>query len=168
MTSYPMKWQSMSWPIKDLMLFDGILEAFKSICNSLNFPILLMNELTGATFANVNEVKKSFYQDNIIPEGVAFIQELNKFLHLPERKLLLKPDFSHIEVIQKDKKVEAQRNGIISATINKIILAFRQGNYNEAGAQFMLVKYAGVSPKEAKILTNVEMIENEGQEINQG
>ncbi len=112
-----MGWQSMSLPIKELMLFEGIEASMIAICNTYNFPILLMNYLKGSTFTNLIEAKKSLYQDNIIPEGNAFTSQLNTFLGLPELKLRLEADFSHIPVLQGDLKEEAAKDAITVKTI---------------------------------------------------
>jgi hypothetical protein len=111
-TNQEMVWQAMATPLKDLMLPEGIKNSMIAICNSLNFPITLLNYLEGATFSNVNELKKSLYQDNIIPEGENFIAELSNFLKLPEQNLLLECDYSHIPCLQTDAKLEVEKDKV--------------------------------------------------------
>ena len=129
-------WQPMAVPIRELMLFEGIENSMIAICNTLNFPILLLNYLRGATFSNLQELKKSLYQDNIIPEANSFVSELNSFLGLPEKNLMLKADFSHIPILQADAKLEAEKDKITVDTILQIQDAIFLGKMtvNEARA----------------------------------
>lgn len=115
-----MLWQQMSLPIKELMLFEGIENSQIAICNALNFPIILLNYLKGATFSNVNELKKALYQDNIIPEGESFMSALNDFLNLPSQNLLLEADFSHVQILQADAKYEVEKDNITVDIIRKL------------------------------------------------
>lgn len=108
-----MLWQTMSVPIRELMLFEGIENSMTAICNTYNFPKLLLNYLQGSTFSNLNELKKSLYQDNIIPEAESFVEQLNDFLGLRKQNLLLKPDYSHVPILQEDAKTEAEKDEII-------------------------------------------------------
>jgi hypothetical protein len=133
-----MTWQPMTLPITDLMLFEGIQNSMIAICNTLNFPITLLNYLQGATFSNVQELKKSLYQDNIIPEANSFISELSNFLGLPEKNMILKADFSHIPVLQADAKLEAEKDKITVDTILQIQTAIFEGKTTiEAGSQML-------------------------------
>jgi len=131
-------WQPMSLPIRELMLFEGIQNSMIAICNTLNFPILLLNYLQGATFSNVKELKKSLYQDNIIPEANAFVSELSSFLGLPEKNLILKPDFSHVPVLQADAKIEAEKDKITVDTILQVQSAIINGTLTFAGGSSIL------------------------------
>ena len=133
-----MRWQPMSIPIRELQLYEGVENNMIAICNTLNFPISLLNYLKGATYSNVNELKKSLYQDNIIPEANSFVSELGNFLGLPEKNLVLKADFSHIPVLQADAKLEAEKDQITVNTILKIQTAIKEGILNIENAQSIL------------------------------
>lgn len=112
-----MQYQQMAVPVRELQLFEGIESNTIGICNTYNFPIVLLNYLRGATFSNVNEFKKSLYQDSIIPEAESFIGELNNFLKLPEQGLLLKASYDHVPILQEDAKKEAEKDKITVDTI---------------------------------------------------
>jgi HK97 family phage portal protein len=160
-SQYGMDWQAMSMPIKDLLLFEGIENSFKAICNTYNFNSLLLNDKEGATFNNVNEIKKSFYQDNIIPEAELFISSLNQFLGLEKENLKLVADFSHIPALQTDKKVEAEKDAINVNTIIQIQNSVFTGAMTVEAANEILINVLEFSPEmAAKIITKPEIIEN--------
>jgi HK97 family phage portal protein len=158
-----MDWQQMALPIKDLQLFEGIQSSMIAICNTYNFPILLLNYLQGATFSNVNELKKSLYQDNIIPEASAFVNQLSNFLELPERGLLLKPDFSHIPVLQEDAKVEAEKDKITIDTILSIQTAIWEGKLTIDEGRNILTNVLSFSEQEVEgMLVDSRNMQNNG------
>lgn len=146
-TNVEMSWQPMSLPIKELQLFEGIQNSMIAICNTLNFPILLLNYLQGATFSNLQELKKSLYQDNIIPEANSFASELSNFLGLPEQNLILKADFSHIPILQADAKLEAEKDKITVDTILKLQAAVMKGTMSIDSASAILSNILSFSPE---------------------
>ena len=128
----------MTIPIRELMLFEGIENSMTAICNAYNFPKTLLNYLAGATYANAELLKKSLYQDNIIPEWSILMSELNNFLGLPDMKLLLEADFSHIECLQSDKLTESTRNATDIATILSIQTAITNGELDIESGKALL------------------------------
>jgi phage portal protein BeeE len=148
-TNIEMSWQAMSVPIKELMLFEGIENSMVSICNTYNFPILLMNYLKGSTFSNLNESKKSLYQDNIIPEGNAFMSELNSFLELDKEGLKLEADFSHIPILQADLSVEAEKDSKTISTINVIQTEIFEGKISYEAGKNKLIIILGFTDEQA-------------------
>jgi phage portal protein BeeE len=149
-----MQYQQMAVPIRELQLFEGIRENTIGICNTYNFPLVLLNYLEGATFSNVSEFKKSLYQDNIIPEARAFIGELNNFLGLPEQKLLLSPTYEHVPILQEDALKEAEKDQMTIDTIINIQNQIYEGKINiEQGISQMRI-VLGYSEEEAMQLLN--------------
>lgn len=168
-----MKYQQMAVPVRELQLFEGIENSMIAICNTYNFPIVLLNYLKGATFSNVNELKKSLYQDNIIPEANAFMNELSNFLELPKQGLVLKPDFSHIPILQDDAKVEAEKDEIVIKSIALIQQQIFEGklNYEQGLSQLQMI--LGFSEIESiKLINNInvnsDIEQNDDQQIQEG
>ena len=140
-----MNWQPMSLPIAELQLFEGIRNSMVAICNTLNFPISLLNYLQGTTFSNLQELKKSLYQDNIIPEANSFVSELSNFLGLPEKNMVLKADFSHVPILQADAKLEAEKDKITVDTILQLQTAIFEGKLTINEANNYLINILGFS-----------------------
>ena len=149
-------WQPMSIPIRELMLFEGIENSITAICNTYRFPKLLLNYLAGATFSNVNELKKSLYQDNIIPEANSFVKQLNGFLGLKEQNLLLVPDYSHVPILQADEKIEAEKDKIVVDIIRSLQDDISRGVMTIEGAKGILSNVLSLSDEIInEILTDV-------------
>lgn len=125
-TNAALKWQSMSFNVKDLMLFEGIKQNMESISNALDYPFGLLGNEKGETFNNKDEDKKTLYQDSVIPKSKVYEEKFSSFLGLEYDKIVI--DFSHIECLMQGERERAEslrlrnlanevafRNGIITA-----------------------------------------------------
>lgn len=108
-TDASLQWQSMSFPVKDLMLFETMTAAQADICDGMGMYMYLMNNKNnqGTTFTNLNEAKKSQYQDFIIPDDEARTEQLGENLIPADKGNTLKTDFSHVEVLQESQQAKA-------------------------------------------------------------
>jgi hypothetical protein len=108
-TDASLQWQSMSFPVKDLQLFESMTAAMAEICDGAGLYAYLMNPRNGlgTTFNNLSEAKKSQYQDFIIPDDEARTEQLGKNLIPDDENLSLKTDFSHVEVLQESQQSKA-------------------------------------------------------------
>lgn len=124
-TDASLKWQQMSYSVKDLMLFEGIQENITQITNTFGYPYELLGHKDGVTFANKLEAKKWHYQDTIIPTAKMYSEKFTSFFGLEGYKLYA--DFSDVEALKEaalskadalyrsNQALEiAYRNGIIS------------------------------------------------------
>ena len=119
-TNASLKWQSMTFPTKDLMLFEETEDAIIQIADAFDVPPDLLGA-TGSkkTYQNVLEAKKSLYQDAVIPESKAFAEAFTNWL-LKGTNLHFDIYFDHLEIFQKSKKEEA--DGIKSITDSITVL----------------------------------------------
>ena len=106
-TEADVQWTPMSFPTKDLMLFEELTEDKMAIIDAYGLSYYLFSQSKGATFSNVKEGMKMTYQDTIIPETEQMYATLSHQLGLTDEGLLLVPDFSHVAVLQDDKNIEA-------------------------------------------------------------
>jgi hypothetical protein len=106
-TNATLKWQQMTLPTKDLMLFEETEDATLAIADAFDVPPDLLGA-TGSkkTYQNVLEAKKSMYQDAIIPESNIFAEAFTNWL-LKGTSLKFAIYFDHLEIFQKSKKEEA-------------------------------------------------------------
>lgn len=102
-----LKWQSMTFPTRDLMLFEEIEDDVRQIADNYEYPIHLLGFKAGTTFSNFSEAKKSLYQDAIIPETEMFAEALNEFLGLNSQPFKLQVFFDHLEILQKSESDKA-------------------------------------------------------------
>jgi HK97 family phage portal protein len=103
-----LSWQPMTYPTKDLMLFEEINEDFNRIIDAYGLNQYLFSKEKGATFTNVTEGKRMAYQDAIIPYANNRAEKLTKFLGLEERGEWVELDYTHIEALQSNAKDEAE------------------------------------------------------------
>jgi len=108
-TDAALNWQSMSFPVKDLMLFETMTASQAEICDGMGMYTYLMNNKSGqgTTFTNLNEAKKSQYQDFIIPDDEARTEQLSENLIPEGENFYIKTDFSHVEVLQESQQAKA-------------------------------------------------------------
>lgn len=137
----PLAWSPMSYPTKDLMLFEEIEEDFGTICAEFGMERDLFPTVKGATFENKNQAIKSTYQNTIQPEADLFMRKLSKDFGLEDAGFELVADYSYLPVMQEDKLKEeqtemtkAQKLGIL---LDKGIIS------KEQFAQLMGVEFDG-------------------------
>lgn len=105
-TNASLKWQPMTFPTKDLMLFEEITDDTRQIADCYDYPMYLLGFKEGSTFSNVGEAKKSLYQDAILPESQTFCDAISSFFQLPDG-VKLKASYDHLEIFQRSRKDEA-------------------------------------------------------------
>ena len=81
----------------------------------------VFSSASDSTFNNVEMGMKMAYQDTIIPEVTQMYDSLSQQLGLTKEGLYLKPDFSHVAVLQNDENKKAQTMNTKADAINKII-----------------------------------------------
>lgn len=111
MTNASLVWQPMSYPTKEMMLFEEVTDDFRIIIDfyGLDESLFAVGGASGGvTYENKKEAKKGVYQDTIIPEGEDFALGMTTKLGLEEKGERLELDYSHVAVLQEDKKKEAE------------------------------------------------------------
>jgi hypothetical protein len=103
-TEAEVNWQPMSYPTKDLMLFEEMTADKMAIIDTYGLNAYLFSQEKGATFANVRDGIRMAYTDTIIPETEQMYATMSHQLGLTADGLTLVPDFSHIAVLQDDEE----------------------------------------------------------------
>lgn len=124
-TNLPLKFQSLGFPTRDLMLIEEVEDSTRAIADALNYPMHLLGFKAGTTFSNVSEAKKSLYEDAIIPEAQQIYDALSYAMGMTDYKLTA--DYSHLPVFQESEEQRARvdyqeaqtmevllRNGVIT------------------------------------------------------
>ena len=107
-TSAALTWQSMTFPTRDLMLFEEIEDDVRQIADNYEYPMYLLGFKAGSTYSNVGEAKKSLYQDAIIPEAESIYLALSKFFNTEKYGFSFKVFYDHLEILQKSEKDKAE------------------------------------------------------------
>ena len=107
LTSIPLDYVQVGSTIKDLEPFTETEYDAAAIYAALNVPRELMPRRDGATYENQKSAEKALYQNVVIPRTKSMCQSITSFLKLDEVGLYLDCDFSHVEILQADKKEKA-------------------------------------------------------------
>jgi hypothetical protein len=106
-TEAQVNWQPMSFPTKDLMLFEELSADKLAIIDTYGMNANIFSSDKGSTFDNVRESIKMVYQDTIIPETQAMYDSLMHQFGLDKEGYYLIADFSHLPILQDDEQMKA-------------------------------------------------------------
>lgn len=118
-TESQVNWQPMSFPTKDLMLFEELTADKIAIIDAYGLSINLFSTEKGATFSNVKDSIRMVYTDTIIPETQSMYNSLMKQLGL-DSEYYLKAEFHHLPVLQVDERDKAEVTKLKAETLEKI------------------------------------------------
>ena len=129
LTEADIQWTPMSYPTKDLMLFEELNEDKMALIDAYGLNKYVFSSASDSTFTNVKEGMRMAYQDTIIPEVTQMYQTMSQQLGLTAQGLYLKPDFSHIPVLQED---EASKSAVVLSLFEKGVIDSSEAR-NELG-----------------------------------
>ena len=104
-TSLNLKYQPITYPIKDMNLNESVLRAKIDICDVLQYPIISLNNLEGSTFTNMETADRKIYTDTIIPIWNLLEKFLNNNNFLLEKAVI---DYSNIAVLRENEKEKTE------------------------------------------------------------
>lgn len=123
--------------IKDLEPFKETLNNAIQIAGVFGIPADLIPREDHSTFSNQQSAEVAVYQGVVIPCANMRVNELSEFLGLPKKGMYLHADFSHLPILQPNRKEEAEssfrinenckvqfRSGIISLNDWRSALGF--------------------------------------------
>lgn len=122
-TETELDWLPMSFPTKDLMLFEELTADKLAVIDAYGLNYYIFSNEKGSTFSNVRDGIRMAYTDTIIPETDKIYDNLTEQLGLDKEGLRLKAHFDHIPVLQSDVLEESQSLNSRADALNKIILA---------------------------------------------
>lgn len=95
----PVKWNAMSFNLRDLMTKETIRQAIDMFCDRFGYPAELMSG-KNATYENRNSSEKWLYNNNVMPFSLRRMTRYNQFFELED--VLLNKSFKHLDVLQED------------------------------------------------------------------
>ena len=107
-TEADVNWQPMSFPTRDLMLFEELNADKLAIVDTFGLNIYVFSQENGATFTNVRDGIRMAYNDTIIPETQMIYNNIMEQIGLSDEGYYLKADFSHLTVLQVDENESAK------------------------------------------------------------
>ncbi len=132
-TSSDIEWQPMTYPTRDLLLFEEVDANHLTIVDHFGMNINIFSS-KNQTYENVKNALIQCYQDTIKPEADEFTQALGKFIGIKEGTHL-DADYSHVQILQADKKNEED---LIKSRVASVIELSQAGIINQLQAIQML------------------------------
>lgn len=105
--SAPVDFVKTSMSIQELEPFNETMADALAIYATLRVPRHLVPTKDQSTYANADTDLKSFYEDVIIPMAEKYAQAWTTYMGFDQVKRYIYPDFSHIGVLQENRKEEA-------------------------------------------------------------
>jgi hypothetical protein len=119
-TEANVNWQPMSYPTKDLMLFEELTEDKLALIDAYGLNYNLFSKTEGTTFSNVRDSIRMVYTDTIIPETQQMYDSLINQFGLKEEGYYLEACFDHLPILQDDHKEKAEVMKIKAETLEKL------------------------------------------------
>lgn len=110
-------WQPMSYPTKDLMLFEELTADKLALIDAFGLNYNLFSKTEGTTFTNVRDSVRMVYTDTIIPETQKYYNSIISQFGLEKEGYYLKACFEHLPILQEDEKEKAEVMRIRSETL---------------------------------------------------
>ena len=129
LTEADIQWTPMSYPTKDLLLFEELNEDKMALIDAYGLNKYIFSNANDSIQSNVQQGMRMAYQDTIIPEVTQMYQTMSQQLGLTSQGLYLKPDFSHIPVLQED---EASKSAVVLSLFEKGVIDSSEAR-NELG-----------------------------------
>jgi hypothetical protein len=123
-TESQVNWQPMSYPTRDLMLFEELTADKLAIIDAYGLNYNLFSSDKGATFSNVKDSIRMCYTDTIIPETQSMYDTIMQQFKLTDEGYKLIADFSHLPVLQDDELSKEQAR---TAKVNNFSTMLRDG-----------------------------------------
>ena len=120
-TEAKVNWTPMSFPTKDLMLFEELTEDKLAIIDAYGLNYNLFSSTDGSTFSNVKDSIRMVYTDTIKPETQQMYDSIIKQLGLDQEGYYLEADFDHLPVLQQDEELMARAGKLKAETIEKLV-----------------------------------------------
>lgn len=112
-------WKPMSYPTRDLMLFEELTADKMAIIDTYGLNANLFSSERGTTFTNVRDSIRLVYTDTIIPETQSMYDSMMKQWGLSD-EYYLKAEFSHLPALQEDEGEKADVQKTKAETLEKI------------------------------------------------
>jgi HK97 family phage portal protein len=113
---------------ENLKLLESSKLKMRDLCNLYGFDSSLMNDPDNKTYNNRTEAKKDFYTDALMPVLDMILTPINQdiakqFESVDRAVMIAEFDYSGIEALQSDQKLEAEKDNIRSSGITNLMIS---------------------------------------------
>ena len=139
-TTANVKWVPITGNSEDLKLHQEDKECRNAICNALGInPNVLISD---STYDNQNGAKRDAYQDLVIPDSENYCEALTRAI-AGNDEIVIRLDYSHISVLQEDKKNAASALSLVSNAIRNL---YNDGIITLVVSRIEVANYIDIDP----------------------
>ena len=120
-TESDVNWQPMSYPTKDLMLFEELTADKMALIDAFGLNANVFSSEQGATFTNVRDSIRMAYTDTIKPETQQIYDNMMMQWGLADQGYYLDASFDHLPILQTDEVAKASVMKTKAETLEKIV-----------------------------------------------
>lgn len=102
-TESNVNWQPMSYPTKDLLLFEELTEDKLALIDAYGLNYNIFSSAQGSTYTNVRDSIRMCYTDTIIPETQQIYNSVISQFGLDKEGYFLEACFDHLPIMQDDE-----------------------------------------------------------------
>lgn len=149
----------------DMELLQSSPQLLRGICMLYGVDPALLGDTESRKYSNLKEAEKSLFVRSAIPNNERLISYLNRFVVpawslLDGKDYIIKQDLTDIEALQPDKKIQAEKNKIISESLTALL----SSNLSPETKEILLVDIHGLEQDKANTLAYGEIITGTNQE----
>lgn len=116
-TNASLNYQSMTMPVRDMMLLEMEKADVMAIADAFNYPSVLLASEKGTTYSNQADARRGMYQDAIVPESMNIDEQYNDMLHAKENGIKICYDFTWLPILQEDEKLKAEVRRVMGTAV---------------------------------------------------
>ena len=149
----------------DMDLLNSSPQLLRGICSLYGVDPALLGDTESRKYSNLKEAEKSLFIRSAIPNNERLISYLMRFVVpawslLDGKDYIIKQDLKDIEALQPDKKVQAEKNKIISESLTALL----SSNLSAETKEILLIDIHGIEPDKANTLAYGEIEQGSNQE----
>jgi HK97 family phage portal protein len=158
-TNAAVNWQPMSYPTKELALFEEVEEDFGGLCGTYGMARDIFPSVKGATFENQVEAFKQTYQNTLQPQADQLMRSFNNRWGLYAQGIELRAEYAWLPVMKEDElkehqaeQAEAQAQQTQTQTVINLNTAIKSGNITRDAALNLLIQQCEYTPEDANLV----------------
>jgi len=161
------KYNKLGSTIKELMLEDIDINKLRKFCNVFGLQSQIFNDPKNKAYNNLTEANKGLYTQAAIPLAQTFVDNWNEnlvpiFNEQDKKEYWIELDISKIEVLQKDKKQEAEKNKIVTQSLLSVAAMVSSGQIDrETGINILVFSHGIIKDEAELIIPKPKPIQNE-------
>lgn len=101
LTNAKLRWQHMSFPTREMMLFEEVDANMITICDTFGHNINIYST-RNSTYENTKNAIIQTYESAIFPRADQFMQNMSKFLLMPPGERLV-ASYAHLEIMKENR-----------------------------------------------------------------